>query len=223
MPEIAVVNASYSSSACGVTKENGGGYSTMVAAVVDKGDSSYTIDLTVSHDGCSTSNCPELSAFSVEADLGTYSNVVFEGIGGVLDFGPDLSGDDFQGFKVDYTSGLGNGTPGMFLLKYTLNYLQDQKMVAHGASNPYSASFTVADFNYVLECNTVDIASTCFNPNDSNSLYEIFSHGIFNDSGNVQFNSVTTANITGKIRAESGGISFNNINSRHLQFLKIRL
>ena len=152
--EMTVASASYLGANCTVTKENGGGYSTTIADVTDNGDSTYTIELIVNHDGCSGSECPELDHFSVEADASSYTGVSFTGVSGSLDSGPDLSDDDFQGFKVDYTSGIGNGTPGDFTITYTLTGLQSQEMVAHGVSSAYSASFDVADFEYVLNCNS---------------------------------------------------------------------
>ena len=157
-PEIAMASETYSSSVCSITKENGGGYSTIISDVVDNGDSTYTIDLAITHDGCAGAECPELSSFSVEAGVGTYSNVSFGGITGTLDMGPDLDDDDFQGFKVDYTSGMGNGTPGNLYISYTLTSLQEQEMVAHGNGNVYSVTFAIADFEYVLNCNASSVS-----------------------------------------------------------------
>ena len=150
-PEISIASAAYSSN-CAVTRDHGAGYSTTIASVVDNGDSTYTIELVVEHDGCSGSICPELSHYSVEAEEYSYSDVSFFGISGTLDLGYTLSDDPFGGFKVDYTSGIGNGTAGIFIVEYTLTSLQDQEMVAHGGGNAYSVSFTAADFDYVLSC-----------------------------------------------------------------------
>ena len=151
-PEIALDNAIYSDAYCAVGKTNGGGYSTAISSVVDNGDGTYSIELAVNHDGCSGSECPELSSFSVEADTGSYSAVSFSGVSGALDLGPDLDNDDFQGFAVDSTSGIGNGTAGTFTVNYTLTSLQAQEVVAHGVDDAYSALFSVADFEYVLGC-----------------------------------------------------------------------
>ena len=155
-PEIPIASTTYSPN-CSVTRDHGAGYSTTISSVVDNGDSTYTIELVVEHDGCSGSVCPELTHYSVEADENSYSDEVsFSGVSGVLDLGYTLSDDPFGGFKVDMISGIGNGTAGVFIVSYTLTALQDQEMVAHGGGNAYSASFTIADFNYVLTCTNQD-------------------------------------------------------------------
>ena len=149
-PEISIASTAYSSS-CAVTRDHGAGYSTTIASVLGNGDGTYTIELAVNHDGCSGSACPELTHFSVEADYGSYTLESLSGIVGILDAGPDI-GEDFQGFKIDSISGIGNGTAGTFIITYTLTSLQDQEMVAHGGGNAYSVMFDVADFEYVLSC-----------------------------------------------------------------------
>ena len=60
---------------CEVTKGHGQGYTTTITSVSDNGNNSYTIVLTIEHDGCGGPQCKELSHYSVEADENTYSDV----------------------------------------------------------------------------------------------------------------------------------------------------
>ena len=192
-PEVSIANASYSSS-CAVTKDHGAGYSTSVSSVLDNGDGTYTIELAVDHDGCSGSACPELSHYSVEADENTYSDVSFSGVSGTLDLGYALSDDSFGGFKVDSTSGIENGTAGTFIITYTLAGLQDQEMVAHGGGNAYSASFAVADFDYVLSCTNQGSNFTATAADDSYTVDPSTSMSSFSASGsNADYDTLTVA------------------------------
>ena len=153
-PEAALTTANFDNVNCTVEKLHGGGYSTTISSVIYNGDSNdYTIELIVSHNGCVGSECPGLSHFSVEAEPGTYSNVMLAGVSGVLDLGPELDDDDFDGFKVDYIGGMGNGNAGTFTITYTLPDLQEQHVVAHCANDEeFSVRFTPAEFDYVLHC-----------------------------------------------------------------------
>ena len=153
-PEISLVNAAYSSTNCSVTKFNGAGYSTTISRVIENNDNTYTVELTVKNSGCSGSECPELSHFSVEAGFGTYSDISCYGVTGTLNLGHDLGNDPFNGFRIDYTSGIGDGIPGEFTLIYTLTDFQDQQFLARAGDSDYIASFSIADFEYVLSCST---------------------------------------------------------------------
>ena len=166
-PDVSVTNTDYNS-ACAVTRDHGAGYSTTISSVEDNEDTTYTIELAITHDGCSGLECPELSHFSVEANENTYSDITFSGITGTLDEGYELSDDAFGGFQVNSTSAIGNGTAGTFIIEYMLVGLQEQEMVVHATTttagdddddddddddnDAYSVTFTDADFAYVLSC-----------------------------------------------------------------------
>ena len=142
---------------CDVTKENGGGFTTTISGVQNNGDGTYTIELTIEHDGCGGPSCKELSHYSVEADPGTYSDVSVTVVSGgmtygQIDMGPNLGSDPFDGFKIDGTSGIGGGDAGIFTVTYTIDNLQDQQTSAKAGPNSQLAAFTVADFESVLNC-----------------------------------------------------------------------
>ena len=85
---------------CEITKENGDGFTTTIEWVECE-DGLYTIILRVESDGSGK----ELSHYSVEADPGTYSDIIVEVIEGNLtwegiDYGPNLGSDPFQGLSV---------------------------------------------------------------------------------------------------------------------------
>ena len=147
---------------CDITKTNGGGFTTTIQSVVDNCNSTYTIVLLVEHNGCSGSTCQELSHYSVQATPGTYSNVSVAVItGGMtysnIDLGPNLGSDPFSGFKVDNTYGIGDGMAGSFTVTYTLSgNLQNQQTSAKAGQNAQIASFTSADFDYVMNCNNTN-------------------------------------------------------------------
>ncbi|MCF8304059.1 MAG: LruC domain-containing protein [Bacteroidales bacterium] len=142
---------------CEITKTNGGGFTTTITSVEENQDGTYTIVLTVEHDGCGGPGCKELSHYSVEADPGTYSdisvNVISGGMTyGQIDYGPNLGSDPFDGFKIDGISGIGGGDAGVFTITYTLDELQDQQTSAKAGPNPQIAEFEEDDFEDVLEC-----------------------------------------------------------------------
>lgn len=143
---------------CEITKTNGGGFTTTIESVVDQCDGTYSIVLRVEHDGCSGPGCKALSHYSVEADAGTYSDVSVTVISGGMtygniDLGPNLGSDPFQGFKVDNTSGIGNGNAGVFTISYILTGgLQDQRASAKAGTNGQIVSFTEEDFQWVMDC-----------------------------------------------------------------------
>ena len=145
---------------CDVTKVNGGGFTTTIQSVVcNPGSNTHTIILRVEHDGCPGPACKELSHYSIEADPGTYSNVSVSVISGGMtysniDLGPNLGSDPFDGFKIDGTSGIGDGNAGVFTVTYTLSGgLQAQQTSAKAGGNSQIASFTVSNFESVMTCN----------------------------------------------------------------------
>ncbi|MFW5706038.1 MAG: LruC domain-containing protein, partial [Bacteroidota bacterium] len=65
---------------------------------------------------------------------------------------PNLGSDPFDGFKIDNTSGIGDGEAGVFAITYTLTQLQDQQTSAKAGGNAQLASFTMQDFQDVMDC-----------------------------------------------------------------------
>jgi len=143
---------------CDVTKVNGGGFSTTIQSVICNPGGTYTIILRVQHNGCPGPICKELSHYSVEADPGSYSNVSVTVISGGMtytniDMGPNLGSDPFDGFKVDGTNGIGDGMAGIFTISYTLTSLQNQQTSAKAGTHAQLASFLIAEFESVMNCN----------------------------------------------------------------------
>ncbi|MEI7500787.1 MAG: LruC domain-containing protein [Bacteroidota bacterium] len=143
---------------CDINKPNGIGFSTSIHSVVCNNNNTYTIVLWIINDGCHESSCKELSHLSVEADAGTYSNISVQHISGGMtysgiDDGPHLGGDPFDGFKVEGIHGIGEGHAGTFAITYTLTSLQAQQVLAKAGNAHYIASFTIADFTSVMNCN----------------------------------------------------------------------
>jgi hypothetical protein len=142
---------------CQVVKDHGQGYTTSINNVTDNGNNSHTIVLNVKHNGC-TDSCKSMARYSVEAQPGTYSNVFITLISGNLnyqniDLGPNLGGDPFTGFRLTGTAGFGNGSPGEFNITYTLTGgLQNQQTQVKAGGDFLLASFTIDDFQYVLDC-----------------------------------------------------------------------
>lgn len=150
------------SSACEITKTNGGGFTTIIESVIQEcvgTNTYYHITLRIEHNGCGGPTCQALSHYSVEAIPGTYSNVSVQVISGGMTYsninlGPNLGSDPFQGFKIDGTSGIGGGQAGVFKVTYTLSgSLQSQRTSAKAGTNSQIVNFSVADFEYVMNCN----------------------------------------------------------------------
>lgn len=190
---------------CEVTKTNGGGFTTTIESVVDNCDGTHTIVLRVEHNGCGGPNCKELSHYSIEAEPGTYSDVDIEirqgqMTYGSIDLGPNLGSDPFDGFKIDNTKKIGGGKAGVFAITYTLEGgLQDQRASAKAGQNRQIVSFTIADFEYVMNC----YGTTCnTNPSglrgnvfhDINGLTdnEVNGNGIPSPSGNTLYINLLT-------------------------------
>jgi len=153
---------SFAQENCEILKDHGQGYTTSIRSVTDNGNNMYTIELIVKHDG-RTDNSKPMARFSVEAKPGTYSNVFITLISGNLnykniDLGPNLSGDPFKGFRITGTSGFGSGTPGEFLITYTLSGgLQDQRTQVKSGNGLLQVTFKKSDFQNVIDCNTQNI------------------------------------------------------------------
>jgi|GEM_PF-532320 len=147
---------------CELTKTNGGGFTTSIKSVVDNCDNTYTIVLKVQHNGCSGNTCKSLSHLSIEALPGTYSGATWSTKSGTASYGSYANGPNlgastpFQGFKFDNTSNFGGGKAGVVEITYTLTALQSQRVSAKAGTGTQIASFTVADFQAVMNCaNTV--------------------------------------------------------------------
>ncbi len=159
---------------CSVNKYNGGGFSTTIQSVVCNANGTYAIVLLVNHNGCQGPLCKALSHYSVEADPGTYSNVSVQVTSGGMtysniDLGPNLGSDPFQGFKIDGVSGIGDGLAGSFTVTYTLTGpLQDEQVSAKAGAFPQLASFTVAEFTSVMNCNNTACGTPVTGPDAIN-------------------------------------------------------
>ncbi len=165
---VGLSNLKAQSISCEITKTNGGGFTTTIESVVQEcvgSNTLYHITLRVEHNGCGGPNCKALSHYSVEALPGTYSNVGVQVISGGMtytniDLGPNLGSDPFQGFKIDGTNGIGDGQAGVFKITYTLTgNLQQQRTSAKAGTNGQIVTFTVADFQYVMNCNGTTCSS----------------------------------------------------------------
>lgn len=142
---------------CAYEQHIADGYYATIWSVVDNGDGTYTIQIKVWNDG--SGGDKELSHASFEADAGTYSDVSVVdyspnfGEEYEIDLGPNLGGDPFQGFKIDETSGFGNGVAGWFIVQYTLDApFQDQYVLVKHGLNRDKKKFNPADFQQVLNC-----------------------------------------------------------------------
>ena len=161
-------------SPCGISKSNGGGFTSAIQSVVCNQNGTYTFVLHVEHNGCPGPICKALSHYSVEADPGTYSNISVQILtGGMsytnIDLGPNLGGDPFQGFKIDGVSGIGNGQAGSFNITYTLTgSLQDEQVSAKAGLFPQLASFTIAEFTSVMNCNNTACGTPVTGPDAIN-------------------------------------------------------
>jgi len=151
-----VIGTLYSNNAlaqanCEIEKHNGGAFYTTLMSVVDDCEK-ITITIKVED----RDQGQDLSHFAIQAAPGTYSNVNVTPLPGTtfnytIVMGPDLGAtQDFQGFKVDNISGLDQGEG--FLVTYELTAIQAQQMAAKAGQNNFIASFSVADYNSVMEC-----------------------------------------------------------------------
>jgi len=171
--------------ACEITGTNGGGFTTTIQDVVQNCDGTYTITARVDHSGCGGPSCKSLSHYSIEAAAGKYSNVSVNVLSGSLNYnyanGPNLGSDPFSGFKLDNTSGIGGGNAGSFTVTYTLTSLQNQRFSAKAGTNGQITSFTIANFQSVMNCKgtTCAVGSISGNVyNDMNGLTDNLVNGI---------------------------------------------
>ena len=178
---------------CEITKNQGQGYSTGIKSVIDNGNNSFTIQLRVKTNGSTVDGNKAMARYSVEAAPGTYSNVSVTVISGNLnyknvDLGPSLAGDPFTGFRITGTAGFGNGSPGEFLVTYTLSRgLQNQRMLIKAGSDLLIISFKIENFQAVLDCLNPNIFPYYTPPSggklisiigpELNSLYNFFTAG----------------------------------------------
>jgi len=151
---------------CTITKDNGPCFKTTLTSVTLNDNNTYTIVLTVTNNGDPGPICQELSHYSVEGIPDTYSNVIVNVVSGTMNYdhdiamGPNLGNSTpFFGFKIDNTTGIGDGHPGVFTVTYTLTQLQDQKTSAKAGNDFQIATFTLADFQSVLSCGQPKVAN----------------------------------------------------------------
>jgi LruC domain-containing protein len=154
---------------CTITKANNSCFSTTISSVTLNSNNTYTIVLTVTCSSQPGPTCHELSHYSVEALPKTYSNVIVHVVSGGMKYdntvvmGPELGASTpFQGFKIDNTSGIGDGNAGIFTVTYTLTQLQAQQTAAKSATDFNIAAFTLADFQSVLNCSQPKVAPPTF-------------------------------------------------------------
>ena len=144
---------------CAIPKDHEMGYISSIESVVLNSDSTHTIKLRVQHSGNSEPGWKALNHYSVEADVGTYSDISYETVYGDvshngINMGPNLGGWNKDGFRIASISGIGPGMPAIFLITYTLTGgLQDQWTMAKAKGNTLEVFFPVEDFEAVLECN----------------------------------------------------------------------
>ena len=150
-PEVAVAAATYG--ACSLTREHGAGFATTLAAAVNE-DGTYAIQLIAVYDGCTDADCLQLTEYVVESDS-TYTIDYIGGAGTTsADFSDASAGSDaFDGFKLSFVEGIGgDGNPEWFKLDYTVASLQDQRISAKTAAGDNIVSFTLEDFEFILDC-----------------------------------------------------------------------
>ena len=156
-------------SVCDVSKSNGMGFTTSIHSVVCNPNNTYTISLWISHDRCPGPACKELSHLSVQAIPGSFSAISVQLLAGGMtysgiNYGPNLGGDPFQGFKIDGINGIGDGQSGTFAITYTITSLQAQQVLAKAGLVDNIASLTIADFTTVMNCNNTGCTPVIVGP-----------------------------------------------------------
>jgi MBG domain/Subtilase family/Secretion system C-terminal sorting domain len=152
------------------------GYTTSISNVTLNANGTYTIVLTVLNNGCI--GCKKLNHLTVQAAPGTYSNVSVQLISGAftwasIDMGPNLSGTQVTGFRINNTNGIGNGQAAAFTVTYTLTSLQNQQVILKTSSVTLTSSFTIANFQAVLACLTAGSGIEPYFDPYANKLYDI--------------------------------------------------
>ena len=155
-PEVSVEEIAYFS--CSLTKEHDGGFATTLAAAANE-DGTYAVQLIVAHDGCTDADCYAITDYVIEADPS--ATIDYVGGDGAADASiveaATSAGDPLDGFKVVFTDGIGgDSSAGWFKVDYTVTSLQEQQFAAKTADSDNMVTFTVEDFEYVLNCDTDD-------------------------------------------------------------------
>jgi len=149
---------------CSIKKQNGSScYWTTLKSVTHNNNGTYTITILVEAGNASGSNgCHALSHFAIQANDNTFSNPSWQRVTGTVTFTGfemSLGGGNSQsfdnGFKLINPHNFGDTHAGSFTVTYTLTSLQDEKFAAKAGNDSNDASFTIADFNQVLNCNTL--------------------------------------------------------------------
>lgn len=140
---------------CASTTTLSDGYSVSISNVTANQNGTYTITLTVINNGCA--GCKKLNSFLVQAAPGTYSNVSVQVLYGPFTWaniamGPNLSGTNLTGFRINNANGMGNGQAAGFTVTYTVTTLQNQQIQLKTSSSTLTTTFTIANFQAVLDC-----------------------------------------------------------------------
>jgi hypothetical protein len=157
----------FSSNTCEISKTHAGGCWETEVSSVTPNNGKFDIEILVTYigQGGGKNGCKELSHYSIDAANNSFSNLSWSRVTGNAQ-GNMVSGtgnnDPFnkRGFKLDNVSNIGDGDAGSFKINYTLDYLQNQQFLAK-AGNDYTqlASFSIADFQQVMNCQTTcDVA-----------------------------------------------------------------
>lgn len=151
-------------SECSDIRSHGAGFTTAIESVTylgldPNGEEMHSVVLRVDNNGCTDPECKSLNQYSVEAIPGTYSDISHATISGNItyggiNFGPQLGGVPFEGFRIANINGIGNGLAGIFTISYTLTGgLQSQQMLIKASNYEGTVEFLEEDFRAVLNCN----------------------------------------------------------------------
>lgn len=152
------LNKIHSQDECAITFTHGQGFTTTLSSVTANNDDSHTIVLVVAHDGTTGQGYSRMMNYSVEADPGTYSNIIVQPLTGNFSYlnvepGPSLPGAPFQGFRINRTNNIGPGMPASFSITFTLTgILQDQQVMVKTFSNQFVSLIQDDDFEEVYDC-----------------------------------------------------------------------
>ncbi|NTV84350.1 MAG: hypothetical protein HGA23_08640, partial [Bacteroidales bacterium] len=163
---------------CLRSQYHGMGYTTSISSVTENADGSHTIVLIVDNNGCPSPGCHKINHYSVEGEPGTYSDIIVQNLSGnftysSINFGPNIGNCPFQGFRIVGINGMGNGLAASFSITYTLTGgLQDQQIMIKSTSNQLFGSFSLADFQHILDCGDGNIIPY-YTPPDEGKVYDL--------------------------------------------------
>lgn len=144
---------------------HGSGFNTTLNAATKNNDGTYTIELLVE----SKSYCQDLKHYSVEVDdNNNVSNIQWSVVSGNVTgqlVNSTTNTDGFKGFRIANITGM-NKKEASFKITYTLNYLQNQKLLARVYHTAYNyntrryyyyyrnkiAEFSIFNYNTKINC-----------------------------------------------------------------------